>query len=73
VITRLRAFGEFWYDFIIGDDWQVAAGVVAALAITYAVARSGAPAWWIVPVALVLFLPLTLWRAMHAVRRRPHE
>jgi hypothetical protein len=29
----LKAFGEFWYDFIVGDDWKIAAGVVLALAV----------------------------------------
>ena len=24
-------FGRFWWDFIIGDDWRIAAGVVLAL------------------------------------------
>jgi hypothetical protein len=28
----LRAFGRFWYDFIVGDDWRIAAGVVLVLA-----------------------------------------
>ena len=32
MMTRLRAFGAFWYDFVIGDDWLVAAGVVVGLA-----------------------------------------
>jgi hypothetical protein len=26
------AFGRFWWDFIIGDDWKIAAGVFAVLA-----------------------------------------
>jgi hypothetical protein len=29
----LKAFGYFWYDFVIGDDWKIAAYVVVALAI----------------------------------------
>jgi hypothetical protein len=29
----LKAFGQFWYDFIIGDDWKIAAAVVVSLAI----------------------------------------
>jgi hypothetical protein len=29
----LKAFGLFWYDFVIGDDWKIAAYVVVALAI----------------------------------------
>ncbi|MEU6646917.1 hypothetical protein ABZ863_30880 [Saccharomonospora sp. NPDC046836] len=28
----LRSFGKFWYDFIIGDDWKIAAAIVLALA-----------------------------------------
>lgn len=27
----LKAFGQFWYDFIIGDDWKIAAGIAAVL------------------------------------------
>ena len=30
----LKSFGAFWYDFVIGDDWQVAAIVVAVLGLT---------------------------------------
>ena len=37
-MTFLKAFGLFWYDFIIGDDWKIAAYVVAALAIVAALA-----------------------------------
>jgi hypothetical protein len=29
----LAGFGRFWWDFIVGDDWRIAAGVTAALAI----------------------------------------
>ena len=40
MIAHVKAFGAFWYDFIIGDDWRIAAGVVAALAITYGLAEA---------------------------------
>jgi phage shock protein PspC (stress-responsive transcriptional regulator) len=60
---RLRAFAAFWYDFVIGDDWLLAAGVVAGLALTYGLSRTAVPAWWLLPVFLVLLLPLSLWRA----------
>ena len=30
----LKSFGAFWYDFIIGDDWHVAALVAAGLGLT---------------------------------------
>jgi hypothetical protein len=59
----LGKFFAFWYDFIVGDDWRAAVGVIVALAITYGVGRTGAPSWWILPVAVVVVLPLTLWQA----------
>jgi hypothetical protein len=27
----VRAFGRFWLDFLVGEDWRIAAGVVGAL------------------------------------------
>ena len=27
----LRGFGRFWYDFVVGDDWRIAVGVVLVL------------------------------------------
>ncbi len=63
MIGRIRAFGAFWYDFVVGDDWRVAVGVVIALAATYGVSRSSVPAWWLVPAAVVILLPYSLWRA----------
>jgi hypothetical protein len=62
-VKRLRAFGAFVYDFVIGDDWRIAAGVVVALGLTYAVSRTGAAAWWLVPTALLVLLPVSLRRA----------
>ncbi|HEV7148580.1 MAG TPA: hypothetical protein VGN48_16430 [Pedococcus sp.] len=64
IISRLRAFVAFWYDFIVGDDWRVALGVVLALAVTYALAHSGTHAvWWIAPLAVLALLPLSIRRA----------
>ncbi|HEX9515854.1 MAG TPA: hypothetical protein VF940_06725 [Streptosporangiaceae bacterium] len=62
---RIRAFGAFLYDFVIGDDWLVAAGVAIGLAATYLLAHAaGVAAWWLVPVLLVALLPMSLWRAV---------
>ena len=64
----MRAFGAFAYDFVVGDDWVVAAGVVAALAVTYVLAHGAkVSAWWLVPAVVVVLLPVSLWRA---VRKR---
>jgi hypothetical protein len=64
---RIRAFAAFWYDFVVGDDWLIAVGVVLGLALTYGLSRTSVPAWWLLPLFLVLLLPLSLWRAI----RRP--
>ena len=37
----LRAFGQFWYDFIIGDDYKIAVAVVTALVILFALMTTG--------------------------------
>ena len=59
----LKRFGAFCYDFVVGDDWRVAAGVVAALGVTALVAGSTVAAWWILPLAALVMLGLSVWRA----------
>ena len=27
----VKAFGKFWWDFIVGEDWRIAAGVAITL------------------------------------------
>jgi hypothetical protein len=65
----IKAFFLFWYDFIVGDDWVVAVGVVLALFGTYRLVRSGVNAWWLMPVAVVVLLAISLWRLTR--RRTP--
>jgi len=60
--TWIASFGAFWYDFIIGDDWQIAAGVVATLVIIW-LARSWSLAWVIGVVGVVLLIPYSNYRA----------
>ncbi|NMH97751.1 hypothetical protein [Pseudonocardia acidicola] len=67
MIERLSAFGRFVVDFVVGDDWLVAVVVVLGLGVTAVLARAGVPAWWVLPAAVALVLPLSLWRA---TRRR---
>jgi hypothetical protein len=38
----MRAFGRFWYEFVVGDDWRIALGVVAVLAAGGALVATGA-------------------------------
>jgi hypothetical protein len=44
-MSLVRAFGRFWYDFVVGDDWKIAAAVAAALVVgALLVATTGADA-----------------------------
>lgn len=65
-MRALRAFARFWYEFVVGDDWRVAVGVVGALGITYGVSRTSVSAWWVLPVAVLGLLALSLRRAVRA-------
>ena len=63
-MNRLKAFGAFWYDFVIGDDWQVAALVVAGLALTAILTRAvGVNIWWLPPLCVFAALGWSLHRA----------
>jgi hypothetical protein len=59
----LRSFAAFWWNFIVGDDWRVAAGVVIALGMTAALADRGWSAWWLLPLAVAVLLGRSLQRA----------
>jgi hypothetical protein len=62
-MSSLVALGRFLYDFVIGDDWRVAVGVVVAGAVTALLAAEGVPAWWFPPLAVVAILYMSLRRA----------
>lgn len=63
-MRRLKEFGLFWYDFIIGDDWHVAAIVVAGLAITALLVHvARVSAWWLLPLCVFAALGWSLHRA----------
>jgi hypothetical protein len=62
-VSRVRSFGRFWWDFVVGDDWRVAAGLALALGLTYLSTHKGVDAWWLLPVAVALLLAGSLRRA----------
>jgi hypothetical protein len=59
----VRRLGLFLWDFVVGDDWRVAAGIAVALALTAALATTSLPAWWLLPLAVALVLWTSLRRA----------
>jgi hypothetical protein len=46
------AFGRFWWNFVVGDDWRVAAGLAVALGLAYVCTHRSLDAWWLLPVAV---------------------
>jgi hypothetical protein len=60
-VTRVRAALLGVWDFVVGDDWLTAAGVVLALALTALVSERES-AWYVMPIAVALLLALSIWR-----------
>ena len=55
-----RAASGIW-EFVVGDDWLTAAGVVVALGLTALVSEESA-GWFVLPLAVAILLPLSIWR-----------
>jgi hypothetical protein len=62
-VKHVRAFGRFWWDFIVGDEWHVAAGVALALGLTKLLTAEGLNVWWLLPAAVAFLLAVSVWRA----------
>ena len=56
------AFGRFWWDFVVGDDWTVAAGVALTLGAVGILSHEGVDAWWLLPLAIALLTAISVWR-----------
>lgn len=63
LMEYLKGFALFWYDFVVGDDWRVAVIVAAVLAGTWLLAHHGMNWFWLLPVAVLGALALSLRRA----------
>ena len=59
----VRTFAEFWWNFIVGDDWRVAAGVAVGLGFSALLANREIAAWWVLPATVALVLRASLGRA----------
>ena len=66
-VAGIVAFGEFWVDFIVGDDWRIAAGIVIAFILT-ATIKVAVFTWGTVPFFVALFLSYSLSRVVRSAR-----
>jgi hypothetical protein len=62
-VRLLRRLALFLYDFVVGDDWRLAAGVAVALGVLALLVAGGVPAWWFLPIAIALLLAESVVRA----------
>ena len=58
----VRNFMRFWIDFVVGDDWRVALGIAVAIGFAAAIAADHVAAWWVLPLAVLTILWLSLRR-----------
>jgi hypothetical protein len=68
-MSRVQAFFFGVWDFVVGDDWRTALGVVLALGLTALVAETSVTAWWIMPLAVLVLLALSIRRAAKGATR----
>ena len=63
----VKGFFAFWYDFLVGDAWEVAVGVLLGLLLLFLLARytqsslSGVEVL-LLPLLVVALLGYSLWR-----------
>ena len=57
-----KQFGLFWYRFIFGNDIVSASIVIAGFLGMYFLARTSFPAFWLLPVFVLVSLGVGIWR-----------
>jgi hypothetical protein len=74
VIRLAKGFGRFWWDFIVGDDWRIAAGVLVVLtAGALMVANTSAPDGLVAALVAVGIVAVAIGSiAASALRARRH-
>ena len=60
-MTRARTFLRFVWDFVVGDDWRIAAAVVIALLVTLVLSNNSITAWWLLPAVVLVMLGVSVW------------
>lgn len=64
-IRWAKAFGRFWWEFLVGDTPELFFAVVAILVVTAVLTHlvSTTVAWVLLPVLVIAALGLSVWRA----------
>lgn len=62
-MRRVKVFARFWWEFVVGDDWRIAAGLAVALGLCALLVHEDLAAWWLLPLAVLGLLAESLRRA----------
>jgi uncharacterized membrane protein len=57
------------WEFVVGDDWRTAVGVVLALTLTGVLTETTGSAWWIMPPAVIGLLARSVRDVAHSASR----
>jgi hypothetical protein len=71
-VRYLRAFGAFWYDFLVGDRPELFVGSIIALVLVWVAIHSGldaAIAGWVLTAAVLIVGGLGVFTASRPKRR----
>jgi hypothetical protein len=68
-VSLVRKSAYAVWEFVVGDDWRTALGVVASLAATALLAATDIAAWWIVPLVALVLLRWSLLRRARGLSR----
>ena len=60
-MTRLKVLLRFLWDFVIGDDWRIAAAVALTLVVMLVLSDHGAAVWWLLPIVVLVMLGVSVW------------
>jgi hypothetical protein len=60
-MRRLKGAALGIWEFVAGDDWMTALGVVLALGLTGLMGGDDG-SWFVIPAAVAILLPVSIWR-----------
>ena len=60
-MSRVGALLRFLWDFVIGDDWRIAAAVALTLVAMLVLSNHGAAVWWLLPLVVLVMLAVSVW------------
>jgi len=72
-----RRIGATWagqrllgvWEFVVGEDWRTAVGVVLALTVTGVLTKATASVWWIMPLAVIGLLARSVYDVAQSASR----